>query len=152
MSARSYRSMPPENAVDPLIYLRARAASKIVRYSSYASKFVLATPPYYVLQIPPSLTKPPRFRTEEEIEREERERQARLQRQMQALHAPPPAIGAAPEPEPPEPGAGPRPQPPGVPAAPFVREDRKVGRNEPCPCGSGKKYKHCHGALQQAGN
>ena len=91
-------------------------------------------------------------RTEEEIEREERERQARLQRQMQALHAPPPAIGAAPEAETPEPGAGPRPQPPGVPAAPFVREDRKVGRNEPCPCGSGKKYKHCHGALQQAGN
>jgi len=32
-------------------------------------------------------------------------------------------------------------------AAPFVREDRKVGRNEPCPCGSGKKYKHCHGRL-----
>jgi preprotein translocase subunit SecA len=31
--------------------------------------------------------------------------------------------------------------------APFVRSDRKVGRNEPCPCGSGKKYKHCHGAL-----
>ena len=24
----------------------------------------------------------------------------------------------------------------------------KVGRNEPCPCGSGKKYKHCHGALE----
>ncbi len=31
--------------------------------------------------------------------------------------------------------------------APFVREGRKVGRNEPCPCGSGKKYKHCHGQL-----
>ena len=30
---------------------------------------------------------------------------------------------------------------------PFVREGRKVGRNEPCPCGSGKKYKHCHGKL-----
>ncbi len=29
--------------------------------------------------------------------------------------------------------------------APFKREDRKVGRNERCPCGSGKKYKHCHG-------
>ncbi|MGV6858842.1 MAG: preprotein translocase subunit SecA [bacterium] len=29
---------------------------------------------------------------------------------------------------------------------PFVRGD-KVGRNEPCPCGSGKKYKHCHGKL-----
>ena len=59
--------VPPENALDPLVYLKARAASKITRYSGYASKFVLATPPYYVLQIPPSLTKPPRFRTEEEI-------------------------------------------------------------------------------------
>ncbi len=59
--------VPPENAIDPLVYLRARAASKITRYSGYASKFVLATPPYYVLQIPPSLTKPPRFRTEDEI-------------------------------------------------------------------------------------
>lgn len=27
----------------------------------------------------------------------------------------------------------------------FVREGRKIGRNEPCPCGSGKKYKNCHG-------
>jgi len=27
----------------------------------------------------------------------------------------------------------------------FVRGERKVGRNEPCPCGSGKKFKHCHG-------
>jgi preprotein translocase subunit SecA len=35
-------------------------------------------------------------------------------------------------------------------AAPFVRQVPKVGRNEPCPCGSGRKYKHCHGALQQA--
>ncbi|MDD3652009.1 preprotein translocase subunit SecA [Immundisolibacter sp.] len=33
-------------------------------------------------------------------------------------------------------------------AAPFVRGERKVGRNEPCPCGSGKKYKQCHGRLQ----
>ena len=30
---------------------------------------------------------------------------------------------------------------------PFVRQVPKVGRNEPCPCGSGKKYKHCHGKL-----
>ena len=28
----------------------------------------------------------------------------------------------------------------------FKRQDKKVGRNDPCPCGSGKKYKHCHGA------
>lgn len=33
------------------------------------------------------------------------------------------------------------------PAAPFKRRERKVGRNEPCPCGSGKKYKACHGSL-----
>jgi preprotein translocase subunit SecA len=32
-------------------------------------------------------------------------------------------------------------------AEPFVRRERKVGRNEPCPCGSGKKYKACHGKL-----
>lgn len=29
----------------------------------------------------------------------------------------------------------------------FVREGAKVGRNDPCPCGSGRKYKHCHGKL-----
>jgi preprotein translocase subunit SecA len=29
----------------------------------------------------------------------------------------------------------------------FMRDQPKVGRNEPCPCGSGKKYKQCHGAL-----
>ncbi len=29
----------------------------------------------------------------------------------------------------------------------YVRDGRKVGRNEPCPCGSGKKYKQCHGKL-----
>ena len=33
-----------------------------------------------------------------------------------------------------------------APAVP-VRNDDKVGRNDPCPCGSGKKYKHCHGKL-----
>jgi preprotein translocase subunit SecA len=36
---------------------------------------------------------------------------------------------------------------PEAPVAPFVRTERKVGRNEPCPCGSGKKYKQCHGRL-----
>ncbi|MEQ1917131.1 MAG: SEC-C metal-binding domain-containing protein, partial [Gallionella sp.] len=32
-------------------------------------------------------------------------------------------------------------------AAPFVRPGEKIGRNDPCPCGSGKKYKQCHGKL-----
>ena len=30
---------------------------------------------------------------------------------------------------------------------PYIRNQRKIGRNEPCPCGSGKKFKHCHGRL-----
>ncbi len=30
---------------------------------------------------------------------------------------------------------------------PYVRDGRKIGRNEPCPCGSGKKYKQCHGKV-----
>ncbi|MGH8266063.1 MAG: SEC-C metal-binding domain-containing protein, partial [Steroidobacteraceae bacterium] len=41
----------------------------------------------------------------------------------------------------------PPPPPPAEVSGTFVRAERKVGRNEPCPCGSGKKYKHCHGAL-----
>ena len=32
---------------------------------------------------------------------------------------------------------------------PFVREQPKVGRNDPCPCGSGKKYKQCHGRVAE---
>ncbi len=32
--------------------------------------------------------------------------------------------------------------------SPFVRDGVKVGRNEPCPCGSGKKFKQCHGKLK----
>ncbi|HYE35836.1 preprotein translocase subunit SecA [Methylocaldum sp.] len=33
------------------------------------------------------------------------------------------------------------------PAQPFIRDVAKVGRNDPCPCGSGKKFKQCHGKL-----
>ena len=98
-------------------------------------------------------------RSQAEIEREELERQQRLARALRAQHAeaispiqavPGPGEAAA-DPA----GAGgnvmeidPRPSAPA--AAPFVRPVPKVGRNEPCPCGSGRKYKHCHGALQQA--
>ena len=41
------------------------------------------------------------------------------------------------------------PQPP-QPNQPVVNSDPKVGRNDPCPCGSGKKYKNCHGRLGNA--
>jgi preprotein translocase subunit SecA len=33
----------------------------------------------------------------------------------------------------------------------VVNRDAKIGRNDPCPCGSGKKYKKCHGAAASAG-
>ena len=36
---------------------------------------------------------------------------------------------------------------PVTPTQPFIREGNKVGRNDPCPCGSGKKFKQCHGKL-----
>ncbi|HVH19431.1 MAG TPA: SEC-C metal-binding domain-containing protein, partial [Myxococcota bacterium] len=90
-------------------------------------------------------------RTEEEIEREEAERQRRLQARMQLQHAAPPEL--APQ-APPMPASAIERAPPAAEpaeAAPFVRAERKVGRNEPCPCGSGRKFKHCHGALQRAG-
>ena len=77
---------------------------------------------------------------------------------MRFHHAPAPGLAAAaPQPLPAaNPGAGlplARPQPGSragaqlEPAAPFVREQPKVGRNQACPCGSGKKYKRCHGRL-----
>ncbi|MSQ64442.1 MAG: preprotein translocase subunit SecA [Betaproteobacteria bacterium] len=43
-------------------------------------------------------------------------------------------------------GKGPAAEQP-APSKPMVRQTLKVGRNEPCPCGSGKKFKHCHGKL-----
>ena len=77
---------------------------------------------------------------------------------MRFHHAPAPGLAAAaPQPLPAaNPGAGlplARAQPASragaqlEPAAPFVREQPKVGRNQACPCGSGKKYKRCHGHL-----
>ncbi len=61
----------------------------------------------------------------------------------------PEAVARAPGPAaaPPQPVAALRAQAEEEPKTPFVRQGRKVGRNEPCPCGSGKKYKQCHGKL-----
>jgi preprotein translocase subunit SecA len=104
------------------------------------------------------------IRTAEEIEREEEERRQRLMRALQAQHAEVQSIltaeGASAGAEPPGhtlaqiPGAvaagtapRPLPHPTPEPQGTFVRGERKVGRNELCPCGSGKKFKHCHGTL-----
>jgi len=103
-------------------------------------------------------------RTQEEIDREEEERRRRLMRALQAQHAEAASLLAAAEEQQTAVAAGvrastgasaaragaraPPPPAPSLEAAgTFVRGERKVGRNEPCPCGSGKKYKHCHGAL-----
>lgn len=59
--------VPPEHALDPINYLRSRIASKITRYSGFANKFCISTPPHYVIQIPLTLSKPPRFRAQDEI-------------------------------------------------------------------------------------
>jgi preprotein translocase subunit SecA len=76
----------------------------------------------------------------EEVEAQERARREAALEQMNFQHADASAMG--------ESGAAPQP----VPAEEtrvetFVRDERKVGRNEPCPCGSGKKYKQCHGKV-----
>ncbi|HKT74564.1 MAG TPA: preprotein translocase subunit SecA [Steroidobacteraceae bacterium] len=102
-------------------------------------------------------------RTQEEIDQEEEERRKRLMRALQAQHAEVQSALSVEVPSPqqaPEATAGggltsqPRslggmpPLPPAAePQGTFVRGERKIGRNEPCPCGSGKKFKHCHGAL-----
>jgi len=70
-------------------------------------------------------------------------------------HAEAPSLVAPPPEQAPPPGFGPpasgqplRTPPPEVdPVQTYIREQPKVGRNEPCPCGSGKKYKQCHGRL-----
>jgi preprotein translocase subunit SecA len=69
---------------------------------------------------------------------------------MQLQHAAPPELSAQVAGEGPAAAPSAVETPAGSRAAPFVRGERKVGRNEPCPCGSGRKFKHCHGALQAA--
>ena len=74
-------------------------------------------------------------------EAEQKRREAAAKR-MQFTHASQSAMDA----EAPKADGNGASQPPEMPKAQtFVREERKVGRNEKCPCGSGKKYKHCHG-------
>ena len=73
----------------------------------------------------------------EEIEAQERLRRAEAAQKMNFQHSQLEGQGDQAK-EPSQPAAK---------AETFVREERKVGRNEPCPCGSGKKYKQCHGRI-----
>ena len=77
--------------------------------------------------------------SQEEIDEIERQRRAALQKQLsgsQAVHTEGSAMSDSDVEESNEPAA-----------EPFVRSEKKIGRNEPCPCGSGKKYKQCHGKM-----
>jgi preprotein translocase subunit SecA len=83
-----------------------------------------------------------RIRIQDEQELDDTAERRRAAQAMQFRHAEASALGAAP--------ASGQQQPDGVrppPVAQFKRDGRKVGRNEPCPCGSGKKFKQCHGKL-----
>ncbi len=80
----------------------------------------------------------------EAVQEAERKRREEAEARMRFTHAESSAL-ASPE-TPPQPGPGGQPPPrEEARVETFVREEKKVGRNEPCPCGSGKKYKHCHG-------
>ena len=93
-----------------------------------------------------------RIRIQSESELAEMAEQRRRAEAMEFRHAQASALGGGAQ-QPagqikPPPGGAIRPSAPAAsPVATFKRETRKVGRNEPCPCGSGKKYKQCHGKL-----
>ncbi|MBN1784154.1 MAG: hypothetical protein JW815_00240 [Candidatus Bathyarchaeota archaeon] len=59
--------IPPSHALDPANYRKSRIASKIIRYGNHSEKFALGVPPYYLLQIPDILVKPPRDRTMKDL-------------------------------------------------------------------------------------
>ena len=89
------------------------------------------------------------IRSEAELQGEEEERQRRLLAALQAQRAEAQSVLSGPAADETanaqgEDGFTAKP----VPQSPVTRDQRKVGRNEPCPCGSGRKYKQCHGALQ----
>jgi preprotein translocase subunit SecA len=78
-----------------------------------------------------------RIRSEEEVAAMEAEQQrlaARLQQQMLASGGGAPINALSNDASP-------------AAAGTVQHEGPKIGRNDPCPCGSGKKYKHCHGQL-----
>jgi preprotein translocase subunit SecA len=80
-----------------------------------------------------------RVRIQSEADVQRLEEQRRAAQAMEFQHAQASALGDGPPPVVPSAAA--------QPLETFVREGRKVGRNELCPCGSGKKYKQCHGKL-----
>jgi preprotein translocase subunit SecA len=90
-------------------------------------------------------------KTPEQLEREEEARRERLNRALQLQHAEAASLsqlGGAGEEQPPPGARAPQQFPPPIEPQRPVRVAPKVGRNQPCPCGSGKKFKNCHGVLE----
>ena len=86
-----------------------------------------------------------KIRQEDEVDAIERQReQERARERVNFQHQ---AVSALADQAPAEAPAAGQGQAEGEKVAPFVREVAKVGRNDPCPCGSGKKYKVCHGKI-----
>jgi preprotein translocase subunit SecA len=84
-----------------------------------------------------------RIRKEQEVDSIEKQRQAEAAKVVsQSIHQNPETAAIAGDPE------QAVPPPPAAPKAPVMRNAPKVGRNDPCPCGSGQKYKACHGKLE----
>ncbi|OSM01617.1 preprotein translocase subunit SecA [Magnetofaba australis] len=73
----------------------------------------------------------------DEVEAREAELAAQRQQEMNMIHADAESYAGESAPQPEQDAAH----------TPYRREGDKIGRNDPCPCGSGKKYKHCHGKL-----
>jgi preprotein translocase subunit SecA len=96
-----------------------------------------------------------RIRVQGEQDLDDEEERKRAAAAMRFQHAQASALSAQPQGQQPEQGQGQQARSmsggPAQTAAQrpetFKRDGRKVGRNEPCPCGSGKKYKQCHGKL-----
>ncbi|HKK55069.1 preprotein translocase subunit SecA [Marinobacter sp.] len=87
-----------------------------------------------------------KVQSREEMEEVERRRKEELERELARAKLRHDETSAAAEKAAESGQDGSAPQPQGTPDT-FVREGRKIGRNEPCPCGSGKKYKQCHGKV-----
>ena len=81
------------------------------------------------------------------VEQAERRRREEAEKRMRFSHQATSALEAPAKPKADGEAASSAPTTAPAKATPFVRGERKVGRNEPCPCGSGRKYKQCHGKV-----
>ena len=88
-----------------------------------------------------------RIQTQQEIEAAEQRIEEESERRIEQAQAQHTEFGTAVAAEPADVETLTLPEPTDPKAQPFKRFGDKIGRNDPCPCGSGKKYKQCHGRL-----